>query len=91
MFFLFKILSDNLCILIVLDFQMNVDAIENATDDDLKALGLNTVDDLLALRHFCQSRSNTASTKERKRTLVAMVRNGQWITDKTKEKKKQCI
>ena len=33
---------------------MNVDAIENATDDDLKALGLNTMGDLLALRHFCQ-------------------------------------
>ena len=70
---------------------MNVDAIENATDDDLKALGLNTMGDLLALPHFCQSRSNTALTEERKKTLVAMVPNGQRITDKTKEKTKQCI
>ena len=86
-FFLLKILSDNLCILIFLDFQMNMDAIENTTDDDLKALGLNTMGDLLALRHFCQSRSNTASTEERKNNTSSHGSKCQRITDKRKEKK----
>ena len=70
---------------------MNVDAIENATDDDLKALGLNTMGDLLALRHFCQY---PEATQPRPKNVKNTGGHGsKWSMDnrQNKRKEKQCI
>ena len=67
---------------------MDIDAVSNCTHDDLRALGLQALGDILAIKHYAKEISSRGQTANQKRLLLESFLNSSSPNKKPKSQAK---